>query len=451
MSTVKPLRIAVVGAGISGLSAAWLLGGRHEVVLFEGDTRLGGHAHTVEAPGRSGPVPVDTGFIVYNEANYPNFTALLAHLGVASRATDMSLSVSLDDGAFEYSSYGAGLFAQRRNLFSRRFWAMLRDVTRFYREGPKDLAGLEAPLTALGDYLDQKGYCRAFQEDHLLPQASAIWSTPLSAIRDYPAAALIRFFQNHGMMQIFGRGLWRTVAGGSRAYVEPLAEAFQGEIRRGARIVSIRRDAEGVDLRDATGRAWRFDHVVIAAHADQALALLDDPTPQEARVLGAFRYTRNLAVLHTDRAQMPRRRAAWGAWNHLGRRGDPEAGVVTYWMNRLQHLKDAPELFVTLNPVRPVAPDAVVRTDVYEHPLFDAGAIAAQGELWGLQGARRTWFCGSYFGHGFHEDGLQAGLAVAEALGGVRRPWTVGNESGRIRLSTDSQAVPSEAVGGQAA
>jgi predicted NAD/FAD-binding protein len=434
MSTDKPLRIAVVGAGISGLSAAWLLSQRHEVSLFEGDARLGGHANTVEAPGRTGPVPVDTGFIVYNEDNYPNFTALLAHLGVASRATDMSLSVSLDDGAFEYSSYGVGLFAQRRNLFSRRFWAMLRDVTRFYREGPKDLAGLEQPLTALGDYLEQKGYCRAFQEDHLLPQASAIWSTPLSAIRDYPAAALIRFFQNHGMMSIFGRGLWRTVAGGSRSYVQPLAAAYRGEVNTGVRVVSIRRDAEGVELRNSLGRVRRFDHVVVATHADHALGLLEDAGPDEARVLSAFKYTRNLAVLHTDRALMPRRRAAWGAWNHIGKRNDPEAGCVTYWMNRLQHLKDAPELFVTLNPTRPIAPDALVHTDVYEHPLFDAGAIAAQGELWSLQGARRTWFCGSYFGHGFHEDGLQAGLAVAEALGDVRRPWTVADESGRIHL-----------------
>lgn len=441
MPTDTPLRIAVVGAGIAGLSAAWLLARKHQVTLFEGDARLGGHAHTVEAPGTKGPVPVDTGFIVYNEANYPNFTALLDHLGVQSRATDMSLSVSLDDGGFEYSSYGAGLFAQGRNLFSRRFWGMLRDVSRFYREGPKDLAALEQPMTALGDYLEQKGYCRAFQEDHLLPQASAIWSTPLAAIRDYPAAALIRFFQNHGMMQLFGRGLWRTVAGGSRAYVQPLASAFQGEVRQGERIVSIRRDASGVDLRDAHGRVSRFDHVVIAAHADNALGLLEEPTAEEERVLAAFRYSRNLTVLHTDTALMPKRRMAWAAWNHIGRRAQPEAGCVTYWMNRLQHLKDAPGLFVTLNPTREIAPEAVVHTDVYDHPIFDGGAIAAQEELWGLQGAQRTWFCGSYFGHGFHEDALQSGLAVAEALGGVRRPWTVQNESGRIHLPAAAPAA----------
>lgn len=432
MTPQTPLRIAVIGGGIAGLSAAWMLGQRHQVTLFEGESRLGGHANTVEAPGRKGPVPVDTGFIVYNEPNYPNFTALLAHLGVESRSADMALSVSLDDGEFEYSS--GALFAQASNLFSARYWGMLRDVTRFYRQGPKDLAGLEAPLTSLETYLEEKGYCQAFRDDHLLPQAAAIWSTPLGAIRDYPAAALIRFFQNHGMMSVFGRGKWRTVSGGSRAYVSRLAQAFTGEVRSGVRVVGVRRDALGVEVRDASGRAERFDEVVIAAHGDAALALLDDPTGEERRLLGAFHYSRNLAVLHSDRSLMPRRRAAWESWNHIGRRAAPGEGCVTYWMNRLQSIREAGDLFVTLNPTREIAPEAVIHTDVYDHPQFDAGAIAAQRELWSLQGVRRTWFCGSYFGHGFHEDGLQSGLAVAEQLGGVRRPWSVADESGRIHL-----------------
>ena len=441
-SADNPLRIAVVGGGIAGLSAAWLLGRTHRVTLFEAEGRVGGHANTVDAPGRRGRVAVDTGFIVFNEANYPNFTALLAHLGVAHKAADMALSVSLDDGDFEYSSNA--LFAQASNIFSARFWNMLRDVTRFYRTGPQDLAALEAPLTSLDDYLAQKGYCNAFRDDHLLPQAAAIWSTPLAQIRDYPAAALIRFFQNHGMMQVFGRGLWRTVAGGSRAYVSRLREDFTGEVRTGARIVGIRRTAEGAELRHAGGQMERFDQVVIATHGDQALCLLEDPTPDERRLLRAFRYSRNHAVLHTDRALMPRRKAAWTSWNHIGRRAAPEQGCVTYWMNKLQSLKDSPDLFVTLNPTREIAPDAIVHTDVYDHPLFDAGAIAAQRELWSLQGARRTWFCGSYFGHGFHEDALQSGLAVAEALGGRRRPWTVENPSGRIHLGETADADPAE-------
>lgn len=433
-STSRSLRIAVVGGGVSGLSAAWLLSARHEVTLFEGDGRLGGHAHTVEAPGGAGGViPVDTGFIVFNEDNYPNFTALLKHLETPSIDADMALSVSLDDGAFEYSS--GSLFAQKRNFFSARYWGMLRDVTRFYRNGPRDLAELESPLTSLDDYLKQKGYCQAFRDDHLLPQAAAIWSTPLAAIREYPAAALIRFFQNHGMMQVFGRGLWRTVQGGSRAYVEKLVQAFRGEVRTGVRVTGVRREAGGVDIRLASGQVERFDEVVIATHGDQALALLEDPTPDEARLLSAFRYSRNLAVLHTDPALMPRRRAAWTSWNHIGRRNAPQEGCVTYWMNRLQSLPARPDLFVTLNPTKEIAPESVIRTDVYDHPLFDGGAIAAQQELWGLQGVKKTWFCGSYFGHGFHEDGLQSGLAVAEQLGGVRRPWSVKDESGRIHLS----------------
>ena len=429
--TFRP-RVAVIGAGVAGLSCAWLLGRSCEVTLFETDSRIGGHANTVEAPGARGPVPVDTGFIVYNEDNYPNFTALLAHLGVKSLPADMALSVSLDEGGFEYSS--AALFAQRRNLLNPRFLAMLADVTRFYREGPKDLAGLDAPLTSLDDYLAAKGYGKAFRDDHLLPMASAIWSTPLADIGAYPAAGLIRFFQNHGMMQVIGRGLWRTVAGGSRNYVRELAAGFAGEIRTGARIAGVRRDAEGALVRHADGGIERFDEVVIATHGDTALKLLEDPTPAERRLLSAFQYTLNHAVLHTDPALMPKRRRAWTSWNHIGTRAAPGEGCVTYWMNRLQSLEDAPDLFVTLNPTREIAPEAVVRTDVYEHPLFNAEAISAQRKLWSLQGVNRTWFCGSYFGHGFHEDALQSGLAVAEALGGVRRPWSVANESGRIHV-----------------
>ncbi len=425
------------------MSAAWLLSKRHDVTLFESDPRLGGHANTTEAPGTHGPVPVDTGFIVYNEPNYPNFTALLTHLGVASQPADMALSVSLDDGQFEYSSFGlGGMFAQKRNIFSARFWAMLRDVSRFYRHGPKDLASLEAPLTSLDEYLTQKGYCQAFRDDHLIPQAAAIWSTPLGAIRDYPAASLIRFFQNHGMMSIFGRGLWRTVTGGSRSYVTKLAEAFQGEVRTSAKVTGVRRLPGRVEVRDAAGQTHHFDEVVLATHGDTALELLEDPTPDERRLLGAFKYSRNLTVLHTCPSVMPKRRRAWTSWNHVGHRGTPETGCVSYWMNRLQSLKNAPDLFVSLDPKAPIPDDAIIKSELYEHPLFDAGAISAQREIWSLQGVRQTWFCGSYFGHGFHEDALQSGLAVAEQLGGVRRPWTVADESGRIHL----EAAPKPAA-----
>ena len=435
MNGGERLSVAVVGAGIGGLSAAWLLSQKHDVTLFEADPRLGGHANTADAPGFHGTVPVDTGFIVYNEGNYPNFSALLDHLGVPSVYADMSLSVSLDDGAFEYSSFGlGGIFAQKRNLLSPRFWGLLRDITRFFRHAPKDLADLERKATPLGDYLQAKGYGDAFRDDHLLPQAAAIWSTPLDQIGAYPAASLIRFFLNHGMMTVTGRGLWRTVEGGSRAYVTKLSEAFRGEVRKGVRVAGVRRDANGAEVRLAGGSRERFDQIVIATHGDTALSLLDDPSPDEQRLLGCFRYSRNMIALHTDPVLMPKRRRAWTSWNHIGMRDRPGEGAVTYWMNRLQSLKGAPELFVTLNPNKEIAADRLLRTEVYEHPLFDADAIAAQQQVWDIQGARRTWFCGSYLGHGFHEDALQSGLAVAEQLGGVSRPWTVPDESGRIHV-----------------
>ena len=236
------------------------------------------------------------------------------------------------------------------------------------------------------------------------------------------------------MMSVFGRGLWRTVAGGSRAYVEKLTARFRGEVRKGVRVSGVRRDGGGVELRLANGARERFDEVVIATHGAAALQLLDDPTPEEKRLLSCFRYSRNLVALHTDANLMPKRRRAWSSWNHMGFRDRPGEGAVTYWMNRLQSLKDAPDLFVTLNPNREIEADKLIRTEVYDHPMFDGAAIAAQGQLWGLQGVRRTWFCGSYFGHGFHEDALQSGLAVAEQLGGVRRPWSVEGESNRIHL-----------------
>jgi predicted NAD/FAD-binding protein len=431
-----PLRIAVVGAGISGLSVAWLLSrGGHAVTLYEAEPRLGGHSHTVDAPAPHGPVAVDTGFIVYNETNYPNLTALLDHLGVAAKPAPMFFSVSLDGGAFEYSTSGMGaLFAQRRNLLSPRFWAMLRDVRRFHRNAPVDLPALEASLSSLGAYLADRGYCAAFREAHLLPQAAAIWSSSVEQMASYPAAAFIRFYKNHRLLEIDTKPNWRTVDGGSRAYVERLAAGFRGEVLKGDPVVGVFRAPGEARVRTASGRDDAYDQVLIAAHSDQALRLLDQPTPDERRLLGAIRYQPNRVVLHRDAGLMPKRRAAWAEWNYVGDSNAGGEGGVTYWMNRLQSLP-GPPLFVSLNPARRPRPETVLYEQEFEHPIFDAAAIAAQRELWSLQGVRRTWFCGAWFGSGFHEDGLQAGLAAAEQLGGVRRPWSVANESGRIWLS----------------
>jgi predicted NAD/FAD-binding protein len=434
----RPLDIAVVGSGIAGLSAAWLLAQRHRVTLYEAGDRLGGHSHTVDValPG-AGQVAVDTGFIVYNEAAYPNLSALFAHLGVATQPSEMSFAVSLDDGALEYSGTDlGGVFAQRRNLVSRRFWSMLRDLLRFYREAAADVPRLGD--LSLDRYLDERGYGRAFRDDHLYPMAAAIWSTPAGQVGRYPAAAFVRFCENHHLLQLSGRPRWRTVQGGSREYVRRLAARLDPDrIRLACAVDGIRRGADGVTIRTTDGTTQRHEHVVIGTHADQALRLLHDASPAERKLLGAFGYSRNHAVLHTDATLMPRRRRVWSSWNYSGRRGTEASLSVTYWMNRLQAIGDAP-LFLTLNPARPPQAGRVLHSQVYEHPLFDADAMAAQGRLWSLQGQHRSWFCGAYFGSGFHEDGLQSGLAVAEALGGVARPWQLADPSSRICVASSA-------------
>jgi predicted NAD/FAD-binding protein len=433
----RGLDIAVVGSGISGLSAAWLLSKRHRVVLYEADVRLGGHSHTVDTAG----LAVDTGFIVFNETTYPNLTALFEHIGVATKRSDMSFAVSLDDGRLEYSGTGLlGLFAQGRNAISPRFWRMLRDLVRFYHEAPRNVAALG--LMTLDEYLDAAGYGEGFRNDHLYPMAAAVWSTPAAKIGAYPAASFIRFCETHGLLKLTGRPIWRTVAGGSRSYVRILADAV-AEVVSNYPVKTIVRSATGAEIIGHDGHRRRFDHVVVATHADQALRMLADPSREEWRLLGAFDYIENNAVLHSDVRLMPRRRRVWSSWNYMTKDDDNGRKIaVTYWMNRLQGIESARPLFVTLNPHREIAPETVLRQLHYSHPRFDARAMQAQKALWSLQGRHNTWFCGAYFGAGFHEDGLQAGLAVAEALGGMRRPWSVPDESGRICVHETAPAIP---------
>lgn len=429
----RPLSIAVIGSGISGLGAAWLLSLGHRITLYEKEDRLGGHSFTVAVPGGGA---VDMGFIVYNEPNYPNLTALLRELDVSSQASDMSFAVSMDNGRLEYAGTSLGtLFAQRRNLASPRFWSMLRDLVRFYRAAPGLLARSDIDSLSLGDVLEAGGYGESFVRDHLLPMGAAIWSTPAAEMRAYPASSFIRFCDNHGLLRVSGRPRWRTVAGGSRRYVEAIAAQIRGAVRLNRAVATIRREGGAVRIEDRSGESRLFDHVVIAAHADQALAMLADASAEERRLLSAFSYQRNLAVLHTDASLMPRRRKVWSSWNYLSNGRESGAVTVTYWMNRLQpFLPASPDLFVTLNPAHPPREGSILRSVLFDHPVYDRGTMAAQRSLWSLQGERNTWFCGAYFGAGFHEDGLQAGLAVAEALGGLRRPWSVANESGRIHV-----------------
>jgi predicted NAD/FAD-binding protein len=430
------MKIAVVGAGAAGLSAAWLLSKSHEVVIYEQDTRLGGHAHTVDIPTAEGTIPVDTGFIVYNERNYPNLTALFDHLGVKTIDSDMSFAASLMNGGLEYAGTDLnGLFGQRKNILRLRFWRMLRDLKRFYDQAPHFLNATSRDLS-LGEYLTLNGYSDAFVRDHILPMGAAIWSTSAERMAAYPAKAFIRFFVSHGLLTLNNRPQWKTVEGGSRQYVAKIAEAFTGRVRLKSEIKKIERLNDHVIIQDGRRRPEEFDHVVIAGHADQALALLCDANEMERNVLGAFRYTENRAVLHRDVRLMPKRNRVWASWNFIeGDKTTSESGLcVTYWMNKLQSLATNEQWFVTLNPAIEPKTALIEQEFIYHHPLFDQAAMAAQQQLWDLQGAQRTWFCGSYFGYGFHEDAIQSGLKVAEELGGSARPWLVEGANNRLIL-----------------
>ncbi|MFN4140555.1 NAD(P)/FAD-dependent oxidoreductase [Aestuariivirga sp.] len=436
---MKSRHIAVVGSGISGLSAAWLLSQKHRVTLIEADNRPGGHSNTVDCEVNGVEVSVDTGFIVYNPPAYPNLTALFRHLGVPTAPSNMSFSVSMGNGAYEYAGSGiAQLVGQARNLVSPGHWRLIRDIPRFFSTAMARLPHLGETVT-IGQFLEAEGYSRHFMDRHLLPMAGAIWSAAPGDMRDYPARAFLSFFHNHGLLKITGRPLWRTVKGGSREYVSRLIRDGAFETRLRTPVAAIRRHAAGVTVHAASGEERSYDDVVIATHADQALAMLADASPEERRLLSAFRYSRNRAILHRDERLMPRRRRLWSSWNYMSEL-PPHSGTtsaVTYWMNRLQPIPVQAPLFVSLNPLIGPGADKILAEFDYAHPIFDPAALAAQDELWLLQGVRRTWFCGAHFGAGFHEDGIQSGLAVAEALGGVRRPWSVANESGRIRLAPE--------------
>lgn len=427
--------VAVIGSGISGLSAAWLLSKTMRVTLYEANGLLGGHSNTVMVPTDHAEIAVDTGFIVYNERNYPNLVALFEQTRVETQKSTMSFAVSLEDGKLEYSGSGLnGLLGQRENIIRPRFWAMVSDVFRFYREAPQVLNSDRYLQTSLGEYLDLNSYSENFVNDHLLPMGAAIWSASAQEMRAYPLHAFVRFFVSHGLLSLNDRPQWRTVTGGSRRYVDRLAQDISGEIRLNTQVVNIRRDNDEVSVTDSNGNTDHFTDIIIAAHADQALRMLDDASPEEQRLLGAFRYTANTAVLHSDRSLMPKRKRTWSSWNYIGEKGaaNNKSLCVTYWMNELQNIDRKHPLFVTLNPTRKIASERIIKSINYQHPLFDRGALDAQRDLWQLQGNQNTWFCGAYFGYGFHEDGLQAGLAAAEGLAGVKRPWNVENQSSRI-------------------
>ncbi|MCG8587836.1 MAG: FAD-dependent oxidoreductase [Proteobacteria bacterium] len=413
------MKIAIVGSGISGLTAAHYLRRHHDIELFEAQPRLGGHTHTVPVRIGNRDYAVDTGFIVFNERTYPGFIALLDELGVASHATEMSFSVRSEAEGIEYSGGSlSGLFAQPSNLLRPAFLGMVRDVLRFYREAGEFLERPD-PKVTLGDFLDGRDYSRAFAELHLLPMGAAIWSCPTGAMREFPALACLRFFANHGLLQLRDRPRWRVVSGGSHRYVEALRAPFEARIHAGLGVREIRRRADRVTLRTEDDKIRCFDHVVVATHSDQALSLLADPSDAEREVLASIRYQPNEAVLHTDANLLPHRPRARASWNFHALRDRTETSrvAVTYWMNRLQNLDAPVPLCVTLNHTEAIDPQQVLGRYQYDHPLFDAAALEAQTKRASICGVRRTHYCGAYWGYGFHEDGVQSALVVAERLG----------------------------------
>jgi predicted NAD/FAD-binding protein len=417
------MRVAIVGAGVSGLVAAHLLHAEHEIVVFEAGSYAGGHTNTIRVESGDGPLDIDTGFIVMNDRNYPNFTRLLDRLGVARQTTHMSFSVKAEDEDFEYAGTPRGLFCQPRNLISPAFARMIRDLLRFNHALRGMLAGAgrakaERADESLGDFLSRGRYSRMFVERLIVPQASAVWSADPGQMQSFPVRFLAEFFSNHGMLGFRDRPQWSTIRGGSARYVEALAAPFRERIRLNAPVQRIERDEDGVDISATGHEPESFDQVVIAAHSDQALAMLADPSERETELLGSIPYQSNEAVLHTDSSLLPRRRAARAAWNFHLLSAPKALSTVTYWMNHLQRLQAREDYCVTLNRTEAIDPAKVIRNISYSHPVFTPAGVAAQsrhGEISGLE--QRTHYCGAYWGWGFHEDGVRSALTACEPFG----------------------------------
>lgn len=419
----KNMKVAVVGGGVAGIVSAYLLQQQHQVTLYEMNDYLGGHTNTIAIKdGPDAGLAVDTGFIVLNDATYPLFKKFLARLGVQTRVSEMSFGFQCLQSGLVYAGNDLkGLFAQRRNLISPNFFRFLLEISRFSKKARNDLAAGTVPAVTLGEYLQQGNFSSFMVDNYLLPMAAAIWSTPALQAAGFPAEAFLRFFNNHGLLSFRNRPQWRTVVGGSFAYVKAFQRDFTVEIKLNAGVEKIFRKEDGVRLQFVDGHSEQYDRVIIATHADQALRLLGDPSPEEQRLLSPWEYQLNHTVLHTDSSLLPQQRSAWSAWNFTREAvgdADTQPVFVSYYMNLLQGLQGQHDYCVTLNRRESFRPETVIAEFDYQHPQYSFASLATQAELPTLNGQRNSWFCGSYFGYGFHEDAVRSAVAVGSALGG---------------------------------
>ena len=411
------MRIAIVGTGISGMVAAYLLSDDHDVVVFEANDYIGGHTNTIDIQLNGASYAVDSGFIVFNEATYPNFVKLMQGLGVAWQPSNMSFSVQSEKTDLEYSpSTLNSLFAQRRNLLRPSFYRMLLDAFRFRREAQEILRANDQETT-LGEYLEGKGYSRAFIHHFIIPMGEAIWSADPKQFNEFPAHYFVQFFNNHGFLKVKDQPQWQVIKGGSKSYVEPLTKPYKDKVRLNCAVESIKRHADCVEVTPLHGEAERFDHAVIATHSDQALAILADPSDAEREILGAIPYQDNLAILHTDSSLLPNKRAAWASWNYHIPREELGRVAVTYYMNMLQSLNAPTDFCVSLNLPEIIDQNKIIRKFNYHHPVYNRQGPLAQGRREEISGVNRTYFCGAYWGYGFHEDGVNSALAVCTHFG----------------------------------